>query len=370
MSMSADQVLERRLVVQRLTSAPLPDPVDVVRLLTCVQAQDAPLARFSVGMRTAGATDAAVRAALDTGRIVRTHILRPTWHIVAVEDLRWILALTSPKVISGMAARHRQLGLDDHALVDQALDELASMLVGRRFMTRAEIGAALGAAALPSSGEQVGHVLLLAELTGLVCSGPLRATTHTYGLVDELVAPQPALERDDAVRRLVLRFFAGHGPAAPSDLARWTTLRLGEIRPALADLSDKLETTVIEGTTLWFDPACVVAPRQVERAFLLPTFDEVFLTYHDLNFPRAPSHPRGMEQHRFAEAGGGVIVCDRHDVGCWKRKEAGRSDVMVRLALADSLGPEQRDAVIAAATRMGAFFEREVRIDAVLRPSR
>ena len=362
MSTSADQVLVQRLAVQRLTSAPLPDPVDVVRLLGCVQAQDAPLARFSIGMRTAGATDAAVRAALDAGRIVRTHILRPTRHVVATEDLRWILASTSPKVLSGMAARNRQLGLDDHALVDRALDALGSLLVGKRFMTRAEIGPAFGATGLPSNGEQVGHVLLLAELLGLVCSGPLRATTHTYGLVDELVAPQPALERDDAVRRLVLRFFAGHGPAAASDLARWTTLRLGEIRPALADLGDQLETTVIDGTTLWFDCSRVVAPRQLERAFLLPTFDEVFLTYPDLNFPRVASHPRGMEPHRFAEAGGGVVVCDRHDVGSWKRKEAGRSDVTVRLELADSLDPEQRDAVIAAATRMAAFFDREAQI--------
>ena len=365
MATTFDEVLRQRLVVQRLTSAPLADPVDVVRLLTCVQAQDAPLARFSVGMRSAGATDAAVRAALDAGRVVRTHILRPTWHIVAADDLRWILGLTSPKVESGMAARHRQLGLDDHALVARAHEALASLLTGRCFMTRAEIAAAFGDAGLPSGGEQVGHLLLLAELRGLVCSGPLRGTTHSYGLVDELVAPAPAVDRDDAVRRLVLRFFAGHGPAAAKDLLRWTTLRLGEIRPALADLSDQLETMEIDGTTLWFDPSPAAASPAPERAFLVPTFDEVFLTYPDLNFPRAASHPRGVEPYRFAEAGGGAVVCDRRDVGWWKRTDAGRDAITVRLGLADSLDTEQRTSVIDAATRMTEFFDRTATIKAV-----
>jgi hypothetical protein len=107
---AVDELLAERLAVQRLSSAPLGDPVDVVRLLTCVQAQDAPLARFSLGLRT-GLDDAGIRAALDSGAIVRTHILRPTWHFVAADDLRWILALTTPKVVSGMAARHHQLAI-------------------------------------------------------------------------------------------------------------------------------------------------------------------------------------------------------------------------------------------------------------------
>jgi hypothetical protein len=114
-----DRVVQRRLATQRLTSSPLGSPGEVVRMLTCVQAQDAPLSRFSLGLRCA-ADDAAVRRSIDAVDIVRTHILRPTWHYVAAEDLRWILSLTSAKVESAMAPRHRRLGLDDHTRVERA----------------------------------------------------------------------------------------------------------------------------------------------------------------------------------------------------------------------------------------------------------
>jgi hypothetical protein len=183
---SADQVLAQRLDVQRLTSEPAHDPLDIVRLLTCVQAQDAPLARYSLGLRSV-ASEAEVRAALDSGRFVRTHILRPTWHFVAADDLRWILALTSSRVQSAMAARHRQLELSP-AVVIRAADVLMSALARRQFMTRPELAVRFADAGLPSSGEQVGHLLMLAELHAVVCSGPMRGTTHTYGLVDELPA--------------------------------------------------------------------------------------------------------------------------------------------------------------------------------------
>lgn len=180
MAKSVDAVLTKRLRTQRLSSAPLVDAADVVRLLTCVQAQDAPLARFSIGMRTANGSDAIVRRAVGEGRVLRTHILRPTWHFVAAQDLRWILALTSPKVESGMAARHRQLGLDT-ASVDRTFAALADLLAGRRFLTRRDLAAALRQRGSAWTGEQLGHLLMLAELRALVCSGPYDGDIHAYG---------------------------------------------------------------------------------------------------------------------------------------------------------------------------------------------
>jgi len=230
-----DRVLAERLATQRLTSSPMERAIDVVRLLTGVQCQDAPLARYSIALRT-GLTDQAIRAELDAGAIVRTHVLRPTWHFVAPEDLRWLLALTSPKVESKMAARHRQLELTSTA-TERAHALLVSELAGRRWMTRPELAAHFAEAGLPSSGEQVGHLLMLAELRALICSGPMRGTTHTYGLVDDVAPSSPALDRPEMVRELTRRFFVGHGPASENDLRRWTTLTLTEIRSALTELA-------------------------------------------------------------------------------------------------------------------------------------
>jgi hypothetical protein len=373
MSTARERTIRRRLAVQRLTSPGLPEVVDVVRLLLCSQAQDAPLARFSLGLRTAGATDETVRAAIDDGSVVRTHILRPTWHFVAAEDLRWLLELTSAKVESGMAARHRRLALTS-AVVDRAMDELATILAGRRFLTRSAITAAFRDAGIATANDQVGHLILLAELRGLVASGPLRGREHAYALVDEVVAPTPRRERDEAVRELVRRFFAGHGPASVTDLTRWAKVTQTEVKAALADLAGQLESLDVDGTTLWFDPALDPGGRAGRHAFLLPTFDEAFLSYPRVNFPRAVGHPRGADAHSFAEAGGGLVVCDGHDAGWWKRQElAGHDEITVRLALATDLDARQRAAVLGAAERLGAFAGRRLvvePIDAVDRPVR
>jgi hypothetical protein len=359
---SADQVLAQRLDVQRLTSEPAHDPLDIVRLLTCVQAQDAALARYSLGLRSV-ASEAEVRAALDSGRFVRTHILRPTWHFVAADDLRWILALTSSRVQSAMAARHRQLELSP-AVVIRAADVLMSALARRQFMTRPELAVRFADAGLPSSGEQVGHLLMLAELHAVVCSGPMRGTTHTYGLVDELIPAAAPLDRPEAVRRLVERFFRGHGPATDADLNRWTKLTLTDIRAALAELSEHstLVATPVDGRTLWSAPEPPATRPGAPRAFLLPVFDEMYLTYPTLNVPRATGHPRGDRPHSFAEAGGGVVVLDRRDVGWWKRKEVGRAAVTVTLATATTLGAEERSLVDDAAGRLADFTGRTLDI--------
>jgi hypothetical protein len=360
MSAARERTISRRLAVQRLTSTGLPEVAQAVRLLLCVQAQDAPLARFSLGLRTAGATDATVRAAIDAGAIVRTHILRPTWHFVAAEDLRWLLALTSPKVEAGLAARHRRLQLTTPT-VDRAMDELTTLLRGRRSLTRTAVTSAFREAGIATGTDQVGHLLLLAELRGLVCSGPLHGREHSYVLVDEVVPPAPSLDRAAAVRRLVRRFFAGHGPASVTDLTRWTSVTQAEIKPALADLAGELESLEVDGTTLWFDPSPVPRARPRPHAFLLPTFDEAFLTYPRLNFPRAAGHPRGAAAHSFAEAGGGVVVHDGVDVGWWKRRElAGRDDVTVTLALDPGLRARDRSAIGRAAERLAAFAGRRL----------
>jgi hypothetical protein len=351
-----DRVHRRRLATQRLSSAGLRQGADVVRLLTCVQAQDAPLAAWSLGMRMRpGVTYAGVLAEQAAGGWVRTHILRPTWHLVAPGDLRWIQRLTAPKVEASLAGRHRGLGLDDRA-VAQAVDLLCEVLEGGRAMTRRELTATFGERGLPCSGEQVGHQLLVAELRAVICSGPPRGTEHTYVLVDEALPPGPndGLDADAARRELVRRFVAGHGPASDRDLSRWCTLTLTEIRVALGELESRLERVEVDGQTLWFDPTVPARTTQSRVAYLLPTFDEACLTYATTGFPRRdPDAPR---QRLLSEAGGGIVVVDRHDVGVWKRTVR-QTGVRVSLALDVALPEADLRAVEEAAARLAAFLQ-------------
>ncbi|WP_051400019.1 winged helix DNA-binding domain-containing protein [Haloechinothrix halophila] len=351
-----DRVLRRRLATQRLTSAPLPRAGDAVRLLTCVQAQERDHAFFSLGLRSKDTTYSSVRTALDRGDVIRTHILRPTWHFVAPDDLRWILALTSRRVERSMAARHRQLGLDDTPQLHRALDLLPELLCDRAYLTRTEIGAEFAArTGLPEPGPQLGHTLLLAELRGLICSGPVKGTQHSYALVDEVVPATRERDRHEALVELVRRFFAGHGPASVKDFTRWSSLTVSDTRAALADIGDELEHIDVDGTTLWFDPSVPSRTTRTERAFLLPVYDEAVHTYPALNFPVADAHPHTDSDDPFWAR----MILDRRNVGLWKRTIRATS-VRVETRLAPGLDAAQREAVRLGAQRMADFHEREL----------
>ncbi|WP_153398822.1 winged helix DNA-binding domain-containing protein [Ornithinicoccus halotolerans] len=355
--MRARDVLRQRLSTQRLTATPLPSAADVVALLGCVQSQERDHAFFSLGLRTHGATHADVTAEYNEGGFLRTHILRPTWHFVRPEDLRWMLALTSPRVEASMAARHRQLGLDDPRHVGRALDALTDLLSGRSYRTRTEIGEAFARhPGLPRAGPQLGHLLLLAELRGLVCSGPLRGAHHSYALVEEVVPPAPELAREEALDRLVRRFFAGHGPASAQDFARWSSLTVTDTRAALAGTGDDLERVEVDGTTLWFDPAARARARPgAPSTFLLPVYDEAVLSYRQLSFPAAPGHPYAERPDPFWA----WIIQDGTNVGLWKRTVGARR-VTVEARVATSLQASARESVQAAAQRLADFLGREL----------
>lgn len=345
------RVLARRLTTQRLTSAPLASAADVVRLLGCVQSQERLPAFYSLGLRTRSATAESVQAELDAGAIIRTHILRPTWHFVAPEDLRWMLALTSPKVEKGMGARHRQLELDART-VGRGLDALTELLRGKTFRTRQQLGPPMARHGL-AAGSQLGHLLLLAELRGVICSGPTIGSQHSYALIDEWVPATQTLEPDDAAARLVQRFFAGHGPASLADITRWCTLTRADVWAAPAILGDSLERIEVDGTELWFDPNTAARSTRKRAALLLPVFDEATLTYPRLMFPRVPGHPHsGLKT--VSDLFSGSIIVDRLNIGIYTRTVTAKS-VTVRLRFASSATAEQRQRARDATAEIGAF---------------
>ncbi len=355
--MDRTQVLTQRLATQRLSSAPLPTAGEAVRLLTCVQSQERDHAFFSLGIRSRRTRYAAVQHELDAGAFVRTHILRPTWHFVAPEDLRWILALTSPRVLSSMAGRHRQLGLDDTRSVDAGLDLVADLLKDKHFLTRSELGEAFTDHGSPiKPGQQLGHLLLVAELRGLLCSGPMKGVHHSYALVDEVIPPTPERTRDEALVELVRRFFTGHGPASVKDFTRWATLTVADTAAALAQLADVLEEVEVDGIPHWFDPTQVhrrspAAPA----AYLFPTYDEVVLSYPQVSFPALPDHPYAAHPDPFWAC----IVVDGTNVGLWKRTV--RPDVVeVEVRLAPAVTADVRGKVREAAERLAGFLERDL----------
>jgi hypothetical protein len=338
----------RRTAAQRLTGPAASGPEQVVGELLAVQAQDAPLARLGIALR-AGGHVGDVGAAVDAGRLVRTHVLRPTWHYVRADDLPWLLELTSPRVLSGLASRHRQLGLDP-PLVARGLDAIAAEL-GSGPQTRRALQARLVERGVltvdPLVGQRMAHLLLLAELDGLIASGRSVGQEHAYRLWG---VPAPGRDREAAIVELTRRFFAHHGPASVGDLMRWVRLNRGEITRAIAQLGDALGFLAADGVRLYFAPDAP-PPDPLPRAHVLSTFDEAFLSYRDVPWLRARGHPLGNTPYRWSEAGGGPVLVDLADAGTWRRAERpGR--LGVRLELATGLMASGRREVASALRRV------------------
>jgi hypothetical protein len=351
MSGSRDAVLRSRIFTQRLAGPKLSRPEDVVRLLVAVQSQECAHGFWSVGMRTRGSAYVDVQSAFDEGRILRTHMLRTTWHFVTPEDIRWILAETSPRVLVAFGSSFRQHGLDDRAQRKTG-DLVVEMLEGGVYLTRKEIGAELERHGVPTAGQRLAYIVMSAELRGLICSGPMRGAQHTYAVLDERVPPGLTYEADEALTEIAVRFFAGHGPASLRDLTRWSSLTVADAKTAIAAAEgDRLDSREVDGQTLWFDPAARKPRKMALSAYLLPLYDEAMLTYPRLSFPVAPGHPHPPDMDLFI---GSVIVGERN-VGTWRRTIVGRR-LTIQTDLAPGLGEEHRAAVKSAVDQLSVFL--------------
>jgi hypothetical protein len=351
--MTRTDVLQRRLAIQRLLDGGLPSGADVVRLLGCVQSQEYAHALWSLGMRTDRLSAAEVQAEFDSGDFLRTHILRPTWHFVAAEDIRWILEVTAPRVQRLNQTIYRQHSLDP-ATLDHGVAVIAEQLSGGRYRTRAELGEALADQRLPNQGIRLAYIVMNAELEGVICSGPTRGAQQTYALLDER-APRSGDAKAGDAADLAHRFFRGHGPASIQDLARWSSLTLSHCRDALDAVKDRLDSASVEGVELWFDPYAPTT-EELPGALLLPLYDELTLSYPLINFPQASGHPHTPGEDLFV----GCVIIAEMNVGTWRRIVKGRKMIM-EIALAPGM-ERSRSLVEVAADKLSTFMEKELEL--------
>lgn len=321
-----------------------------MRLLAAVQSQEYAHGFWSLGIRTRDSTYADVWAAFDEGRILRTHMLRTTWHFVTPEDIRWILAATSSRVIAAFGSGFRAHGLDDRTQRETG-ELVVRMLEGGTHLTRKEIGAELERHGVPLGGQRLAYIVMSAELHGLICSGPMRGAQHTYAVLDERVPPGLTYQPEDALAELAFRFFAGHGPASLKDFTRWSSLTVADAKTGIAAAGDRLASTEVEGQNLWFDPAAP-KPRSIPlTAYLLPLYDEALLTYPHLNFLTARDHPHPPDMDLFV----GSIIAGTRNVGTWRRTINGKR-LTIETDLAPGLDEEHLTAVQSALDRLTVFL--------------
>jgi hypothetical protein len=245
LGLEPDEVVRLRLQAQMLREPAAASPEAALRKLLAVQAQEFPYARWSLAQRMSAGVDPPVTAgdveqAVAEGSILRTHILRPTWHFVHRDDLRWLSILSAPRLHQANAPTYRLTGIDE-ATAARGSQVLAGAVAGGNHLTREQLAVKLQEAGIEASGLRLAYIIMHAEVSGVLASGtPVRsrggALKQTYALFDERVPAglQPAPAREEALAELAFRYFSSRGPATAKDCSGWSglTVTAGQGGPA------------------------------------------------------------------------------------------------------------------------------------------
>ena len=350
--MRDNDILKLRLNNQRLSVSKFDRPTEVVRWLGAVQAQDYNAAKWALALRSANTTELTVEDAFSKGQILRTHIMRPTWHFVTSEDIRWLLELTAPRVNAVCSHYYRKLELDDRFL-RRAHQVFSKVLQKERYLTRAELRDKLIAQRIePGDAIRMGFILIRAELDGLVCSGPRRGKQFTYALLDERVPTAKRISRDEALANLTLRYFKSHGPATLHDFAWWSGLTLSDVKAGVGMLAGKLQSDqgyYFSGT----------ASDGIPEVVLLPAFDEYLVGYTD----RSAATGQSPQQEGSPNAIFNSVVLIRGLVrGDWSKK-SGVKELVVNVNNWEEMSKKAVRALDSAATNYGRFLGLTTRIN-------
>ncbi len=350
--MKPHDIARQRLRNQRLTGERLAAPEDVVHWLGAMQSQEYAVAKWSVGQRAKHATEGALDQALANGSILRTHVLRPTWHFVLPADIRWTTALTAPRVHALNAYWYRKFGVDD-ALAARAQAVMAAALAGGNHLTRKELATLLAAHGIAADGLRLGYILMRAELDLVVCSGAPKGKQQSYALVDERAPRARSLTRDEALGELTARYFTSRGPASVKDYARWSSLTVADAKRGLAMVRPALERMVVADRTYWFAPAAPAPPAGSPTAHLLQGYDEYVIAYSEskdvLDVAGAAGSVADGET-MFTHA----VVLNGQVTGHWRRVVKPRA-VAIEVQLVTPVDAAQRSAITTAVERYGTF---------------
>ena len=351
--MNTTDIKATRLVSQQIAASQFKSPKDLVSWMGALQAQDYNMAKWAIGLRVPKATVKTVEKAVDRGEIIRTHVMRPTWHFVAAEDLHWMLELTGPKILRSMKGRNKQLGLTD-AIFKKSNKLLEKLLLAHKHLTRDELVTELKKAKLPLDEQRSSHLLVHAELNGLICSGAHKKGLPTFTLLHDWVPKKTSLHREEALAKLAQKYFNSHCPATVQDFCWWSGLTLNEARQAVEMIKTDLITEK-DGSQTWYLANTFSSPPKTEKsAWLLPAFDEFLISYKDRTNILAVKH------HNKAFSNNGIfwplMLVNGTIAGLWKRSIV-KDKVVIATDFFRRAGKTEKQLIEKAAQRFGQFLD-------------
>jgi len=350
--MKTTDLTQLRLINQHLASPVYKHPADIVQHMGAIQAQDYAGAKWAVAQRLQGATDTIIEKAFTDGDIIRTHVMRPTWHFVHPKDIRWMLELTAPRVRGLASFRHRQLKLDA-PVFSKCEKTLTKILSGNKQLSRDDVATALQQAGIATDEQRFIHIMMEMELIGLVCSGGRQGKQFTYTLLDDRIPAVKAIARQDALAMLAERYFTSHGPATLQDYVWWSGLTVADAKAGLEAVKDKLVNEASDKTIYWFAKRPDVAKSKIPAIFLLPNYDEYIVSYKDRSAAINTADinkadPRGTIFNH-------TIIINGRIAGIWKRSFR-KDTVDLEIIPFAKLSKANHSAINAAAKRYVKFL--------------
>lgn len=357
--MQLSDIASIRLNSQQLLESNHQSPTELVRWMGAVQAQDYAMVQWALGIRLNNSTNQQlISDAINSGEIIRTHVMRPTWHLITADDIYWMLELTAPQIKSSLRSRHKQLGLSDK-LVTKSHTIITQTIASKGQATRDELVEELLKAGFERSDNRHAHLLILAELDALICSGKSQGKKQTYALLEERVPEKKLLARDEALAELADRYFTSHCPATLKDFVWWSGLYVKDAKKAIELISNKLITEALEDQTYYIHHSYKEVAQPENEVHLLPAFDEFVISYKDRSASIA------FEHHKKAISQNGIfwpiIMVNGQIIGTWKRTIK-QDKVEIATSFFNSASKQIRNAVEEKAHAFGNFMRKQTSV--------
>ena len=347
-----------RLYKQQIIGSKFRSPKEIVGWMGAIQAQDFGMSKWAVGVRLSGATEQRVALAIDEGDIIRTHLMRPTWHLTSSEDIYWMLELTVPQIKAVMKFRDKVLELDP-AIYEKTNFIIANALQGGKHLSREELTLELEMANIPTDYNKVTHFFMRAEIDELVCSGKTINNKSTFALLSERVPQVIRFSREESASKLALSYFLSHGPATLQDFIWWSGLPISLSRQALESIKSKLVSEKIENQTFWFPDSLSIPAPDKNTVFLLPAYDEFTISYRDRTASLA------LDMHRKAISSNGIfrpIVVINGEVGGLWRKSTQKDKIRVEVNLFQPVSNSIKEQIEAGAAQYGRYLNKNIEL--------
>ena len=356
--MNLTDIPNLRLINQQVASTKFKTAKEIVGWMGAMQAQDFNMAKWAVGVRLPGSTDQLIASAFDKGEILRTHLMRPTWHFVSSDDIYWMLELTAPQIRVSLKARDKVLEIDQR-IYSKSNAVIENALRGGEHLTRDEIVDILENAGIATDIYRITHYLLRAELDGIICSGRTKNNKQTHALLAERAPLTKALNHDEALAKLARRYFTSHSPATLHDFIWWSGLPATKARHALELVKSDFVAETIGQQTYWLTNAFSIPKSYDDSVHLLPAFDEFIISYKDRTATlSSTNHLRAVSTNGIFRP---VVVMDGLVAGIWKRSFK-KEKVILETELFEPADPKTRKRIEKGFIPFGNFINKEIEI--------